>query len=297
MKNRSLSVVIPAYNESGSIGSLLDKLIPVSEKEGFDIVVVNDCSKDNTLEILENHPGKGKFRLVSNKRNKGYGGAIKEGIKKANTDLVVTIDADGQHEIQDVLRMYDFLIKEDADMVVGSREGSASASAYRALGKSIIRGFSKILMPIDIYDINSGMKMYDRKLALNYMNLCPDGMPYSDTIALTFINHKHLVKEIGITIYARTAGKSTISTKTAFQTMMAVLNIVMLFNPLRIFLPLAILCFIGGTAWGLPIILSGRGVSVGALLAFITSLLLFMLGLIAEQLSHIRKHNIISTND
>src|SRR5579872_6362633 len=151
MKNRSLSVVIPAYNESGSIGSLLDKLIPVSEKEGFDIVVVNDCSKDNTLEILENHPGKGKFRLVSNKRNKGYGGAIKEGIKKANTDLVVTIDADGQHEIQDVLRMYDFLIKEDADMVVGSREGSASASAYRALGKSIIRGFSKILMPIDIY--------------------------------------------------------------------------------------------------------------------------------------------------
>lgn len=296
MKSRSLSVVIPAYNEAGSIGNLLNTIVPVSEKGGFDIIIVNDCSRDNTLAVLQEHPLKDKFTVVSNKKNKGYGGAIKEGIKKAKTDLVVTIDADGQHEIQDVLKMYDFLIKEDADMVVGSRKGSASASAYRAVGKSIIRSFSKLLMPIEIYDINSGMKMYDRKLALQYLTLCPDGMPYSDTIALTFINNKHLVKEMEITIYQRTAGTSTISTKTAFQTIMAILNIVMLFNPLRIFLPLAVLCFVVGAAWGLPIIISGRGVSVGALLAFITSLLLFMLGLIAEQLSHIRKDNISSNN-
>jgi glycosyltransferase involved in cell wall biosynthesis len=297
MHSKSLSVVIPAYNESGSIGSLLDKLVPVAREQKWQIIIVNDCSKDNTLEILRNHPYASEIKIVSNKQNKGYGGAIKEGIKKAETDLVVTIDADGQHEINDIIRMKEFCRKEDADMVIGSRKGTASASAYRALGKTIIRSFSKLLMPFDIYDLNSGMKMYDTKLALNYMNLCPDGMPYSDTIALTFINHKHLVKEMDITIYPRTAGTSTISTKTAFQTMLAILNIVMLFNPLRIFLPMAILCLLAGAAWGLPIMLSGRGVSVGALLAFITAILLFMLGLIAEQLSHIRKHNIISNNN
>jgi hypothetical protein len=94
--------------------------------------------------------------------------------------------------------------------------------------------------------------------------------------------------EYPIHVSPRKVGQSTITTFTAFETVIQVLNIVLMFNPLRVFLPLSILCILAGFAWGIPIVLLGRGVSVGAMLAIVTGLLFFVLGLIASQLSAIR---------
>lgn len=290
--NRTLSIIIPAYNEEKSIGNLLDNLCPLALKNKWEIIVVNDCSKDKTKHNIENHACYKNITLINNKVNKGYGGAIKEGIKEAKTDLVITIDADGQHELNDIQRMYDYLIELDADMIIGSRMKQKNASFYRAIGKTIIRRFTKLLMKIHIEDINSGIKMYDAQLAKKYIMLCSDGMAYSDLIALVFINQKHLVAEIDVTIHQRELGESTINTKTAFQTVYDVLNIAMFFNPLRLFLPLSAFIFLIGILWGVPIILQGRGISVGALFALLTSLLLFILGLLAEQLRYIRKNQL-----
>ena len=113
-------------------------------------------------------------------------------------------------------------------------------------------------------------------------------MAFSDVITLIFIKKRHLVLEHPITIKQRAAGKSTINTFTAIQTIMEIINIAMLFNPLRIFLPLSIFCIGFGLAWGIPIMLRARGVSVGAMLAIVTGLLCFFFGLIAEQLSAMR---------
>jgi glycosyltransferase involved in cell wall biosynthesis len=289
MMKKTLSIVIPAYNEQESIGRLLDNLCPLALEKQWKIVVVNDGSRDNTLETIRQHQYYNQIELVQNKVNKGYGGAIKEGIRNCGTDLVITIDADGQHELNDIQRMYDHLVENDADMVVGSRMRQKNASLYRALGKTIIRRFTRLIMKIGVQDINSGIKMYRRDLASVYMSLCPDSMPYSDVIALVFINQRHLVSEIDVSIHKRIDGTSTISTKTAFQTLYAILNIAMFFNPLRVFLPLSCISLVAGLAWGLPIIVRGNGVSVGALFALITALLLFILGLIAEQLRQIRK--------
>jgi hypothetical protein len=114
-------------------------------------------------------------------------------------------------------------------------------------------------------------------------------MAFSDIIALIFINQKNLVKEIPITIQARKEGKSTISLITAFNTVEEILNIALLFNPSRIFYPISIVCVIFGILWGIPFLIMGRGVSTGAMLAIITGLLFFAIGLIAQQLSAIRK--------
>jgi hypothetical protein len=133
------------------------------------------------------------------------------------------------------------------------------------------------------------MKIYNTELAKRYIKLCPDSMAYSDIITLVFISQKHLVLETSINIKHRTKGTSTISTRTAFETIIELFNILMLFNPLRIFLPLSIICFAAGLAWGLPIIIAGKGVSVGALLAILSSLAFFLLGLVSEQLSSFRK--------
>ncbi len=147
-------------------------------------------------------------------------------------------------------------------------------------------------MQIPITDLNSGMKVYRSDLARKYIHLCPDAMAYSDIITLVFINQKHLVLEKDILIRSRMSGTSTINTRTALDTVLEILNIVVLFNPNRVFLPLAIFFVVAGILWGLPFLIRGEGVQAGTLLLTITGLLFFLLGLLAEQLSLIRRSNV-----
>jgi glycosyltransferase involved in cell wall biosynthesis len=289
---KTLTLVIPAYNEEASLKENLAALISFCETHSFRLIVVNDGSKDGTGAVLSQYASHACMNAIHHKVNRGYGGAIKSGVAAAETDYVITIDADGQHDLEDVIRLFNFLKEKDADMVIGSRKGQKSASAYRSLGKWLIRSLAKILMPIDIYDINSGIKIYDTKLAQKYLHLCPDAMAYSDIIALVFISQRHRVLELPVKIHPRISGKSTISTATAIDTVREILNIVVLFNPMRIFFPLAMLFFLGALSWGLPFILEDRGVSTGAMLGMVTGFIFFLLGLIAEQLSLIRKRNI-----
>ena len=144
-------------------------------------------------------------------------------------------------------------------------------------------------MPLQIRDLNSGMKICDAALAKKYLSLCPDTMAYSDIIALVFVSQKHLVVETPIKVKPRIGGKSTITASTAIDTLKEIVNVVVLFNPMRIFFPLALLFVLAGVAWGLPIVLLGKGVSVGAMLGIVTGIIFFFLGLIAEQLSLVRK--------
>jgi hypothetical protein len=148
---------------------------------------------------------------------------------------------------------------------------------------------AKLLMPLKIYDINSGIKIYDTKLAQKYIQICPDSMAFSDVITLTFVYQRNLVLEIPVKINQRKAGKSTIGMRTAFETLIEIINIVVLFNPMRIFLPLSFIFILVSIIWEVPIFLRGQGVSIGALLGFMTGIIFFLLGLIAEQLGNIRR--------
>ena len=288
----ALTIIIPAYNEEESLSVLMPELLSFVQRNNMQLVVVNDGSKDRTLEVLRKFENEPNFRFLSHKVNKGYGGAIKTGIRNANTEYSITIDADGQHDLADVKALLDTIQTEDADMVVGSRMAHKNASLYRGIGKSLIRWFAKLLLPIHINDINSGMKIYNTELAKRYIRLCPDHMAFSDIIAMVFISKRHLVLEQPINIKPRTAGVSTISTLTAIETVKEILNIVILFNPMRVFFPIAFLSIAVALAWGIPIALRGRGVSTGAMLGVTTGLLFFFLGLLAEQLSQIRKDSV-----
>jgi len=285
-----LSVIIPAYNEAENLPIILPQLMDYCRQRNWKIILVNDGSVDRTREVLESYPLTEHFKVIHHKLNRGYGAAIKSGISNCDTEFCITIDADGQHRLEDVEKLYSCLKSKDADMVVGSRRGTPSASHARGLGKSIIRWIARILMTVPVYDLNSGMKIYTTGLAKKYIRLTPDTMAYSDIITLVFISNRHLVLEESITINPRLKGKSTIGINTAFQTVMEIINIVILFNPAKIFLPLAGLFVIAGLAIGLPIMLAGRGVSTGSLLGIFTGIIFFLLGLIAEQLSSIRKN-------
>ena len=284
-----VTVVIPAYNEQASLKTFLPKVVEHCRKKGYALVVVNDGSQDATGEMIDSSAAEGGVVALHHKVNRGYGAAVKTGVSAATTKFVVTIDADGQHRLEDIDRLYETIVSEDADMVVGSRGAQKSASAYRGLGKKLIRCFARLLMPVPIHDINSGMKIYRTDTAKACLHLCPDSMSFSDVITLVFLNQRLRVLETPIEVHPRAAGKSMVKTMTAFETVMAILNILVLFNPMRIFLPMSIVCILAGVGWGIPHVIAGRGVSVGAMLAIMMGFISFFLGLIAQQLSLLRR--------
>jgi glycosyltransferase involved in cell wall biosynthesis len=293
-----LTIIIPAFNEAENLEIILPPLFELCNQKNWKIIIINDGSFDHTKEILNSlihssplREGQGVrlVTLIHHKLNKGYGAAIKSGISACETEYCITFDADGQHQIEDIKHLFDNLISNDADMIIGSRKGSRSASYSRGIGKIIIRFIAKILMQVPVQDINSGMKVYRTDLAKRYIHLVPDTMSYSDIITLIFINNRHHVLEVPITITPRLTGKSTIRVETAFQAVMEIINIVILFNPAKIFLPLSAVFILTGLAVGLPILIAGRGVSTGSLLGFSAGIFFFLLGLIAEQLSALRK--------
>ncbi len=284
-----LTLVIPCYNEEESVPVVMPRIIEHARARGYHIVVVDDGSKDGTAAALRAFDDVLHLRVVRHKVNRGYGAAIKTGMRLAETGYAITIDADGQHRLEDVDALYDLVQKTDADLIVGSRRGLRSASRFRGLGKVLIRFLARRLMPLHIHDLNSGMKLYRTELVQEYLHLCPDGMAFSDIITLIFINQKHLVTEHPIVVHERIAGTSTIGVQTAFQTILEIVNIIMFFNPLRLFLPVSLVFFVLGVVWGIPFILNHEGVSVGASLLILISMFMVFLGLLAEQLAGIRK--------
>ena len=292
-----LSVVVPIYNEASSLPGLLPGLVSYCRDRNWKLILVDDGSNDNTLAILKDYEKVPDLTIIHHKVNRGYGGALKTGILEAGTHYVATIDADGQHALGDLDEILRFTLEKDADLVVGNRGKQGSSGLYRNIGRWMIRRFAALLMPVHISDLNSGFKLYNTALVQRYLSLCPDSMAFSDVITLIFIKKRHLVLELPITIKKRTVGKSTITTFTAVQTVMEIINIAMMFNPLRIFLSLAVLCIGFGFAWGIPILLRGRGVSVGAMLGIVTGLLFFFIGLVAEQLSAMRLGLLDRKND
>lgn len=290
--SKDLSIIVPVYNEVENIHETISDLSKFVIENQFMLIIINDGSTDGSRALLEKFDNSSNINVINHKVNSGYGAAIKTGITHANTEYIITIDADGQHYLDDIYSLYSKIKKHDADMVIGKRQGHNHSTFYRSLGKGIIRFVANLLMPLNISDLNSGMKIYRTDLGKKYIAACPNSMAYSDIITLMFISQKHLVLEQPIKIKKRMKGKSTINIKTAFQTFYEIINIIMFFNPLKIFFPVSIVFFSLGLIWGLPIAIAGRGISVGAGLLLTMSVLSILLGLIAEQLASIRKENL-----
>jgi glycosyltransferase involved in cell wall biosynthesis len=287
MNDSNLTLVVPAYNEEKSLAEFLPLLIDECVKNRWDLIVVDDGSSDGTLDILRQYNTGELFTIIHHKVNKGYGGALKSGILAAITEFVITIDADNQHNLEDVHKMFSLIEQKDADMVVGKRQNSKNI--YRKMGKRLIRFVAKQLMTIPIEDINSGMKIYRSYLVKQYIKNCPNGMPFSDIITLLFIYNRHLVIETPIQINERKFGVSTVNIKTAITTLYEILNIVLMFNPIKIFMPAGLIFIAGGVIWEIPFAMAKKGISVGASLSISIGIIIMFFGLLAEQISQIRK--------
>ena len=296
MQTDDLTLVIPAYNEEASLRQFLPELLEFCESHGFQLVIVDDCSKDKTGALLDEAAEKHTFlQVFHHKVNRGYGGALISGLRLSQTRFSVTLDADGQHRLEDVLHLLEKQRETNADLVVGCRasDSGGGSGIYRALGKKMIRFIAgRLVDNLPISDLNSGMKLYDTELTKRYLRLCPDGMAFSEVLPLVFIQEKHFVTETPITVAPRRDGKSTINTMTALDTLLQIINIVMVFNPMRIFLPIGGVMILLGFLWAIPFLIRGSGLSSVSMMAMTAGLLLIMMGLLAEQLAQIRKKDL-----
>ena len=291
MANPILTIVIPVFNEADVLPVFLPEIAEYAQSNDFVLIFVDDASTDESAKLLAAFCQKSKSTLLRHKVNRGYGGALKTGIKACQTKYVVTMDADGQHQAVDAGRLLEFGLAKGADMVVGRRQ-SGNSGLYRAIGRKMIRLPAGTLVSLPIEDLNSGMKLYRTRLAQGYLVLCPDGMSFSDIITLVFVHRNNLVLEHDINVRARAGGKSTISTRTALETVFEILNIVAMFNPGRIFLPLGAGFILFGLVWGLPFIIRDEGVSVGTMLLLVFGLIFFLVAIVAEQMAQLRRGQI-----
>jgi glycosyltransferase involved in cell wall biosynthesis len=289
-----LTIILPVYNEAECLFEVLSEVKQLAIENHFKIIVVNDGSTDNSSDLMSQFVDGDTLQVVHHKINRGYGSAIKTGIERADTTFVITVDADGQHRMIDVLDLYNEMLQSDADLIVGSRFNQKSATLSRGIGKSLIRFIVRILIKVPVYDINSGMKIYKTELAKRYMRLAPDTMAFSDIMTVVFVYFGGFVKEIPIKINERVNGKSTLNYKTAFITLKEILFIATTFAPYKFFSLLALILLAVTLSWGIPFIYHGKGVTSGTASGILVSVLLWCLGVIAQLISAIRKDLILS---
>ncbi|MFA6815556.1 MAG: glycosyltransferase family 2 protein [Lentisphaeria bacterium] len=287
-----LTIIIPCYNEKNNIPISIPPIIDFCKKKNCHLIIVNDGSKDDSLSELKklSNPC---MKIISHKVNCGYGAAIQTGVKLANSKYVVTIDADGQHKLENIEKLYNKAISENADMVVGERQiGKSEASFYRLIGKFCIRLTISMLMKNEIKDTNSGMKLYSREIAIKLFPLCPKNMSYSDIILLLFLHYKCRVSSVPITINPRTGGVSTINTFTAINSLYEMGLIIMLFHPLKVFSRIAVLFATIGVIWAIRCYLISSILSAISSTLFAISTIIFFDGIIIEQICRHRKQMI-----
>ncbi len=278
---KPLTIIIPAYNEAEAIGPVLEHLKVTCPEMIEEIIVVDDGSDDDTACIAAT----AGVRVIQHSRNKGYGASLKTGIRAARTEFVLTMDSDGQHKVEDIGRLWEKA--GQSEMVVGQRTSLIHSQLWRMPGKWLLSVMANYLTRQHIPDLNSGFRLMRRDAVMKYMHLCPSGFSFSTTITMAFFNRGYDVAYVPIDVKKR-VGKSTVSLATGLETIILILRIATLFEPLRIFIPISLFTAAVGIVWGIPYTLLGNGISVGSMLAIVTALLMFSLGLICDQISQLR---------
>lgn len=276
-----LTIVIPAFNEEATVSDTVRQIRALCNDLVECIIVVDDGSTDSTGDAA----GAAGAYVIRHGMNRGYGAALKTGIRAAKTEFVLTMDSDGQHRAEDVSTLWNAV--QESDMVIGQRTALIHSPVWRMPGKWLLSLMANYIARFRIPDLNSGMRLMRREVVLKYLHLCPSGFSFSTTITMALLNRGYRLTYIPITVQRR-VGKSSVSIATGIDTLILILRIAVLFDPLRIFIPISSAAVLIGTLWAIPYALQGRGISVGSMLAIVTGINLFAVGLLCDQISQLR---------
>lgn len=280
---QGVSVVVPAYNESQSIGSVLEGLSAEMSVMGrpYEIIVVDDGSQDETARVVS---CRDDVILMRHRGNRGYGAALKTGIRHATHDLICIIDADGTYPVDAVPSLIDRLTGGQCDMVVGARVGEdVTIPTVRRPAKWLIRQFATFVTDEAISDLNSGLRAFRRDAALRLFNLLPNRFSFTTTITLAMLTNGCLVDYVPINYYARVGDSKIRPIQDTLHFTELVWRIALYFAPLKVFLPASALLLLLGIVWAVfSKLVLGRLADVSTLVIAMTAFQTALIGMLAE---------------
>jgi len=288
--SESVSIILPAKNEAKSLTTLLPVLRKNFPEE--EIIVVNDGSTDNTVEICEQN----QVTVITHIYSMGNGAAIKTGARNASGDILMFMDADGQHNPEDINRLLE-KINQGYDMAVGARQINTHASLPRRIGNTIYNKLASIMTGYPIKDLTSGFRAARARHFRKFLYLLPNKFSYPTTSTMAFFRSGLPVAYVPIKAMNRAdKGQSHIRLfHDGFRFLIIIVKIGALFSPMRFFLPISGLLFFTGLAYyGYTYYSFGRLTNMSAIL-FLSSLFTFLIGIVSEQISALHYKDIQET--
>lgn len=274
----NISIILPAKNEAAAIGATVSGIrhhYPDAE-----IIVVNDGSTDNTAEIAE----AAGARVVHHPYSKGNGAAIKSGARAASGEIIVFMDADGQHDPADIPRLL-AVIEQGHDMVVGARQKGSQASMGRGFANGLYNRLASWMTRHKVEDLTSGFRAVRAGKFREFLYLLPNGFSYPTTSTMAFFRAGYSVAYVPIHA-AKRIGKSHIRLlHDGARFLLIIFKIGTLFSPVKIFAPVALAMFMLASGWyGYTLYNFGRFTNMSALL-YSGAVMVFLMGLISEQIT------------
>lgn len=282
MKSKAgdVTIVIPAKNEAETLPALLTKI--QSRLPGFKVLVVDDGSTDDTAAICKEHGA----NVISLPYSLGNGGAVKTGVRAVKTKRLVLMDADGQHSPEDIPRLLEGLDR-GLDMVIGARDRESQANFGRATANSIYNRLAGWIVGRSIPDLTSGFRAADTGKFKEFLYLLPNGFSYPTTITMAFFRAGYSVDYVPITAAKRISSSHINPLRDGVRFLLIIFRVGTLYSPLKIFFPLSVAFFLMGTTYYVyTYAVLNRFTNMGAVL-FITSLLIFLIGLVSEQVTNL----------
>jgi glycosyltransferase involved in cell wall biosynthesis len=281
-----ISIIIPCHNEAGNLPALIADIRKVMDDrpETFEILVVNDASTDETAVAA----AEAGARVVSHPYNQGNGAAVKSGIRAAAGDVVVMMDGDGQHRPEVIPEILENL--EQYDLVVGARTAKSHAGVHRFAANTIYNWLASYATKFRVLDLTSGFRGTRRNTALRYLYLLPNTFSYPTTMTMAFLRSGLSLKYVPIDAPPR--GKGSKSKIRLFSDgarfFLIITKIATIYSPFRVFLPLSAILFIMASGLYLYTFLLQHRFTNMSMLLYMSSLIIFMLGLVSEQVSQLR---------
>jgi glycosyltransferase involved in cell wall biosynthesis len=274
------SIVIPAFNEAGAIGAVVRDL--AGSARWREILVVDDGSTDQTSD----EAAAAGARVIRHPYNKGNGAAVKTGIRHATGAFVLIIDADGQHSPADAVRLVSAL--GAYDLVVGSRSVRSQATTARRVGNALLNGIASFLTEQRIPDLTSGFRAARRECLVEFLHLLPNGFSTPTTTTLAFMKAGYNVRFEPVDARQRQGASKIHLGSDGVRFFLILLKVITIFSPLRIFLPISVTAFLLGAAYATWTIVTQSHVTNSSVLLILLSVVIFLVGLISEQISSLR---------
>ncbi len=275
-----VSIVIPAYNESGAIAGVVGVLRAAAA--WHEIIVIDDGSTDGTGE----RAAAAGATVVRHPYNMGNGAAVKNGIRRASGEYVLIVDADGQHPGEDALRLVSKL--GEYDLVIGARAIETQATQARRAGNGALNRLASYLTGRDIPDLTSGFRGARASCLREFLHLLPNGFSTPTTTTLAFLKAGYAVTFEPIHARPRTGQSKIRLARDGTKFLMIIFKIVTLFSPLRIFLPISVAAFALGASYAAWTISTQRHVTNSSVLLILFAVVVFLVGLVSEQISALR---------